>query len=61
MRPTVAYVDLDKLVHNYNAIKRHVGKAMLMAMVKADAYGMGFCLFRLRLPARVRIILEWRP
>lgn len=41
MRPTVAYVDLDKLVHNYNAIKRHVGKAMLMAMVKADAYGHG--------------------
>ena len=38
MRPTVAYVDLDKLVHNYNAIKSHVGKAMLMAMVKADQY-----------------------
>ena len=42
MRPTVAYVDLDKLVHNYNAIKRHVGdKTRIMAMVKADAYGHG--------------------
>lgn len=42
MRPTAAYVDLDKLVHNYNEIKRHVGdKTMIMAMVKADAYGHG--------------------
>ena len=42
MRPTAAYVDLDKLVHNYNAIKRHVGdKTRIMAMVKADAYGHG--------------------
>lgn len=42
MRPTVAYVDLDKLRHNFDLIKNHVGnKTMIMAMVKADAYGHG--------------------
>ncbi len=34
-------VDLSALAHNYAAIKRHVGTASLMPILKADAYGHG--------------------
>jgi alanine racemase len=34
-------VDLDALRHNVAAIRRRIGKAKLMAVVKADAYGHG--------------------
>src|SRR5438128_6978149 len=34
-------VDLDALRHNVSAIRQRIGKAKLMAVVKADAYGHG--------------------
>ena len=41
-RPTFATVDLDALAHNFAVIeKRIAGRAGIMAMVKADAYGHG--------------------
>ena len=36
-----AEVDLDALRHNVVTIRRHIGRARLMAVVKADAYGHG--------------------
>jgi len=42
LRPTWATVNLSALAHNYRTIERHLnGKASMMAMVKADAYGHG--------------------
>ncbi len=41
VRPTVVEVNLDRLRANYQAIKRHVGGAMMMPMLKANAYGHG--------------------
>ncbi|MDP3790839.1 MAG: alanine racemase [Candidatus Omnitrophota bacterium] len=41
-RPTWADVDLGAIEHNYTQVKRLVGKdVMLMAVVKANAYGHG--------------------
>ncbi len=40
-RPTVAEIDLAALSANYHAIGRLAGRAALMAIVKADAYGHG--------------------
>ena len=34
-----AIIHLDRLVHNYNEIKKHVGDVPLMTVVKANAYG----------------------
>jgi alanine racemase len=34
-------VDLSALAHNFEAIKRHVGSASVMPILKADAYGHG--------------------
>src|SRR5207249_6817147 len=34
-------VDLDAIRHNVAAIRRRIGSAKLMAVVKADAYGHG--------------------
>jgi alanine racemase len=40
--PAWAEVDLDAIAHNVTAIKRHVGdRTMVMAVVKANAYGHG--------------------
>ena len=36
-----AIIHLDRLVHNYHEIKKHVGDAPLMTVVKANAYGHG--------------------
>jgi alanine racemase len=41
MRPTYSVINLSALKFNYNNIRRRVGKAMVMAVVKADAYGHG--------------------
>ena len=42
LRPTWATVDLCALAHNCRTIERRLnGKASIMAMVKADAYGHG--------------------
>lgn len=41
LRPTTAYVSLDALRHNLLAVKRRVGSARVMAIVKANAYGHG--------------------
>lgn len=42
MRPTVAVIDLDALMYNYNQVKGIVGKDVAVApVVKADAYGHG--------------------
>jgi alanine racemase len=41
VRPTTAWVDLDALRVNYVAIRRHVGSAKMMAIVKANAFGHG--------------------
>ena len=40
-RPTVAEIDLAALSANYREIARLAGRAELMAIVKADAYGHG--------------------
>jgi len=40
-RPTVMEVDLSALTHNLQAIRAHVGKTKIMAVVKANAYGHG--------------------
>lgn len=41
-RPTFATVDVAALAHNYCVIQRRLcGRATIMAMVKADAYGHG--------------------
>ncbi|MFC1481032.1 alanine racemase [Candidatus Neomarinimicrobiota bacterium] len=36
-----AKIHLNRLVHNYNSVKKIVGGAGVMAVVKADAYGHG--------------------
>lgn len=41
LRPTQVQVDLDRLTQNYNAIQKHVGGAMVMPILKANAYGHG--------------------
>jgi alanine racemase len=41
-RPTVLEVDLENIARNTRTLKKIVGEAELMAVVKADAYGHGF-------------------
>lgn len=36
-----AEISLDRLIHNYQIIKKAVGSAKIMAAIKADAYGHG--------------------
>lgn len=40
-RPSKAIVSLDAIIHNYKAVKKHIGNKAVMAVVKADAYGLG--------------------
>jgi alanine racemase len=40
-RPVWADIDLDALAHNVRQLKRQAGGALLMAVVKANAYGHG--------------------
>jgi alanine racemase len=40
-RPTILEIDLNALRHNYHALRRSAGKAKMMVVVKADAYGHG--------------------
>ena len=41
VRPTTAWVDLSALRRNVEAVRRRVGGAKIMAVVKANAYGHG--------------------
>lgn len=41
LRPTQVAVNLDRLTQNYKAIKAHVGNAIVMPILKANAYGHG--------------------
>ena len=41
LRRTWADISLDAIEYNFKKIKTHVGSAMVMAVVKADAYGHG--------------------
>jgi len=41
VRPTTAWVDLDQLRENYEALRRHLGSTKMMAIVKANAFGHG--------------------
>lgn len=41
LRRTWAEIDLDALAHNYHTLRRHVGAAKFLGVVKADAYGHG--------------------
>ncbi|MEA4911811.1 MAG: alanine racemase [Oscillospiraceae bacterium] len=42
LKRTWVEIDLDALAHNFNEIRRQVGRAVdIMAIVKADAYGHG--------------------
>jgi alanine racemase len=41
MRPTYAVIDLKKLKNNFLNIRKKAGKAKIMAVIKADAYGHG--------------------
>ncbi|HXH65362.1 MAG TPA: alanine racemase [Mariprofundaceae bacterium] len=43
-RPAIAHIDLDNLRHNYRLLDERAGKASVMAIVKADAYGHGLDL-----------------
>lgn len=40
-RPAWAEIDLDALVHNFRFLRRRVGEAGILAVLKADAYGHG--------------------
>ncbi len=42
-RPTYARIDLDAVIHNVGAVKRHTGRGKICAAVKADGYGHGAC------------------
>lgn len=41
LRPTHVQIDLDKISANYRAIQQHVGDAVVMPILKANAYGHG--------------------
>lgn len=41
LRPTRAEVDLGAIARNFAVLRRHVGDAHVLAVVKADAYGHG--------------------
>jgi alanine racemase len=41
LRPTYLEIDLDAISNNFVAIKKHVGNAMVMPILKANAYGHG--------------------
>jgi alanine racemase len=41
LRPTHLEVDLARLAHNYRVIQQHVGRARVMPILKANAYGHG--------------------
>ena len=41
LKRTWAEIDLDGLAHNFNIVRKKVGTAKLIAVVKADAYGHG--------------------
>ena len=42
LRRTWAEIDLDAIRHNYEALRRHIGKSVkFLGVVKADAYGHG--------------------
>lgn len=41
LRPTHVQVDLERLTRNFGAIQQHVGSAMVMPILKANAYGHG--------------------
>ena len=41
MRATYAQIDLSAIAHNVSLVKQNAGKAEMMAVVKADAYGHG--------------------
>ncbi|OIO71313.1 MAG: alanine racemase [Zetaproteobacteria bacterium CG1_02_53_45] len=38
-RPAIAHIHLDHLRHNYRLLKSRCGKAAMMAVIKANAYG----------------------
>src|SRR3972149_1538941 len=41
LRPTYVRVDLERISQNYRAIQQHVGEAVVMPILKANAYGHG--------------------
>ncbi|MBN2500384.1 MAG: alanine racemase [Anaerolineales bacterium] len=41
LRPTYVEIDLERLTENYRAIQQQVGAAMVMPILKANAYGHG--------------------
>lgn len=43
-RSATAYINLDHLCHNYRLLRQRAGKARLIAVVKANAYGHGLDL-----------------
>ncbi len=51
MRPTWCDIDLDALDRNLTAIRRHVGGAEVVPVVKANAYGHGIAQIGLALQA----------
>ena len=47
VRPTLVEVNLQTLADNFNAIREHVGRAKIMPILKANAYGHGLvCVAR---------------
>lgn len=40
-RPAWLDIDMDALIHNIRTLKDYLGKTRLLAVVKADAYGLG--------------------
>jgi len=41
MRPAIAHIHLQNLLHNYQLLRQRAEGAQIMAVVKADAYGHG--------------------
>lgn len=57
-RPSKAIVSLDAITHNYFAIKKHIGNKAVMAVVKADGYGLGAVKIADALNLAVRTVLR---
>lgn len=56
MRPTRATIDLAALGHNLREVRKRVGTALVLGIVKADAYGHGALLIA---PALERYGIDW--
>lgn len=61
LRPTYVQVDLGQLAANYHAIQQHIGAdKKVMVILKANAYGHGWCAWRSTCSRWAHLTLAWR-